>query len=81
MAETLKTVLGRRLALARAKAKLSQVELSRGAGFSVGMVSLVENGQRLPTTDYQVRWAKACGALLSDVYAGLEEELEKRGGR
>lgn len=81
MAETLETVLGRRLALARANAGLSQLALAKSAGFSVGMVSLVENGERMPSTDYQVRWVRTCRTTLSEVYEGLEAELAKRGVR
>lgn len=81
MAETLEVVLGRRLALVRLDAGLSQKKLAKDADFSVGMVSLVENGERAPTTDFQLRWAKACNTTLSKLYEGLEDELAKRGGR
>lgn len=81
MGESLARVLGRRLALARVSAALSQVALSRAAGLSVGMVSLVENGGRLPSLASQLAWTKACGTTLAQVYEGLEAELSKRGGR
>lgn len=81
MAETLEVVLGRRLALARAAASMSQVALARTADLSVSMVSMVENGERMPTTRLQLKWAEACGTTLADVYEGLEAELKTRGTR
>lgn len=81
MAESLEVVLGRRLAVARTQAGLSQVALHKASGIGVAMVSMVERGQRLPTTQLQLRWAAACGTTLAEVYTGLEDELAKRRGR
>lgn len=75
--QRLSEALGRRLAHARMAADLSQPELARAAGLAQGMVSMVENGLRAPTTEVQLRWAKACGYTLAGLYVGLEEELEQ----
>ncbi len=73
MKRTLEEALGLRMAAARHGAELSQTQLAAKVDITVSMISMVERGDRLPTTRLQLRWAQACGVSMAELHKGLEE--------
>jgi len=68
----MKVRFGQNLARCRARARVSQEELSFRASLHRTEVSLLERGERMPRVDTALRLAGSLGVPLNDLVAGLE---------
>lgn len=69
-----KEMVGHRLKVARAEARMTQEELSKASGVSVMTIARTEQGQSSPTFENAYRFAEALGCTPNDL-CGWKEAI------
>lgn len=64
-----KNILGKKLKIARAKKSLKQLQLAKEIGVSPNYISLIENGQKIPSLKIIGRIAEALSVSTSSLLA------------